>query len=407
MAEENNIEMKDLDRFKEVEREIAAEEETNIDDDRDDDELFERKKQNLRTGGERTQRIREPNVSIIVPQGLNPDIEAEQEVRELEQKKDFLREYLNISVDEADGTNSDKFLKNLELRVGKTNKIIGVRWKRKDVIVSVKDGYDYSDAKKVARAVDDFKAALARAEIEHGKTAVAEVEKQFEDATRQDVSSVLSEVEDQLRRLSFDKTQKMTPEEQIKYLTEAEIPHWKEKLEEAKKQDTDSVRTKQITGVVKMMELKADALRIKNNMKPETDSVRDLIKAESETGDISRFRRFSKWAKENLLGLSAVAISAAGIITTIVIAGRSAMKAGARGTKKFAKALAEVGKKVAPVLGAVLSVIGSVLSLTAKGLDWVLKNLWSLALLNVFLLINKINGRGRHTIVSNKTQRFR
>ena len=84
----------------------------------------------------------------------------------------------------------------------------------------------------------------------------------------------------------------MTPEEQIKYLTEAEIPRWKEKLEEAKKQDTDSVRTKQITGVVEMMELKADALRIKNNMKPETDFVRDLIKAESETGDISRFRRF-------------------------------------------------------------------------------------------------------------------
>ena len=77
MAEEDNIEMKDLDRFKEVEREIAAEEETNIDDDRDDDELLERKKQNLRTGGERTQRIRDPNVSIIVPQGLNPDIEAE------------------------------------------------------------------------------------------------------------------------------------------------------------------------------------------------------------------------------------------------------------------------------------------------------------------------------------------
>ena len=186
--------MKDLDRFKEVEREIAAEEETNIDDDRGDDELLERKKQNLRTGGERIQRIRDPNVSIIVPQGLNPDIEAEQEVRELEQKKDFLREYLNISVDEVDGTNSDKFLKNLELRVGKTNKIIGVRWKGKDVIVSAKDGYDYSDAKKVASAVDDFKAALARAEIEHGKTAAAEVEKQFEDATRQDVSSVLSEL---------------------------------------------------------------------------------------------------------------------------------------------------------------------------------------------------------------------
>ena len=42
MAEEDNIEMKDLEKFKEVEREIAAEEETNIYD--DDDELLERNK---------------------------------------------------------------------------------------------------------------------------------------------------------------------------------------------------------------------------------------------------------------------------------------------------------------------------------------------------------------------------
>ena len=192
-----------------------------------------------------------------------------------------------------------------------------------------------------------------------------------------------AEVDALIGVLSFDKTQKMTPEEQIKFLTEAEIPHWKEKLTEE-----DSVRNKQIEGVIEMMELKADALRMKNNMKPETDFVKNLIKTESETGDISRFRRFSKWAKENLLALSAVAISAAGIITTIVIAGRSAIKAGVQGKKKFAKALAEVGKKVAPVLGAVLSVIGSVLSLTAKGLNCISKNLWSLALLIVYFLIN-------------------
>ena len=159
-----------------------------------------------------------------------------------------------------------------------------------------------------------------------------------------------------------------------------------------------------------MMELKVDALRIKNNMKPETDFIKNSIKAESETGDISRFRRFSKWAKENLLGLSAVAISAAGIITTIVIAGRFVIEAGARGTKKFAKALAEVGKKVAPVLGAALSVIGSVLSLTAKGLDWVSKHLWSLALLIVYFLINGFRRRrnslrrSSYAIVQNEAQ---
>ena len=93
-----------------------------------------------------------------------------------------------------------------------------------------------------------------------------------------------AEVDALIGVLSFDKTQKMTPEEQIKFLTEAEIPHWKEKLT-----DEDSVRNKQVEGVIEMMELKADALRIKNNIKPETDFVKNLVKTEATVGDISRF----------------------------------------------------------------------------------------------------------------------
>ena len=97
----------------------SGEEETNLDDNEEELERLGTIKNNLRKGGER---LRHPNASIVVPQGLNPDIEAEQAFRELEQKKDFLREYLNISVDESDGTNSATFLKHTELRVGKTGK---------------------------------------------------------------------------------------------------------------------------------------------------------------------------------------------------------------------------------------------------------------------------------------------
>ena len=197
------------------------------------------------------------------------------------------------------------------------------------------------------------------------------------------------------RRLSFDRTQKMTPEEKIKFLTEAELPHWREKLKEAKKEDENgveaSVRTEQITGIVEVMELKADTLRIRNNIKPETGLVKNLIKTDARIGDISRLRKFTNWARENLLGLSAVAISAAGIITTIIIAGRGAVKAGARATKKFAKGLAKVAEKVAPVLGALLNLVGNVLKLGAKGLDWVSRNLWSLALLIAYLAYDKLS----------------
>ena len=143
-----------------------------------------------------------------------------------------------------------------------------------------------------------------------------------------------AEVDELIGVLSFDRTGNMSPEDQIKTLTEVEIPFWKEKPSES---EEGSVRNKQITGIIEMMEVKSDILRIRNNQKPETDLVKKLIKEEVETGDISRLRRFSKWAKENLFGLSAVLISAAGILTTILIAGRGAIRSGARATEELCK----------------------------------------------------------------------
>ena len=420
----NNNENIEITQIEEIEADEAGEEETNLDDDEDlelddtQDEL--------------------PNQSISVPQGLNPDLGEAPEAPSgadvgsmkrvfTRDRKIFLKNALNVSLNKGDGPNSTILFDNLQLtndqRTGKNN---GAKYKGVKILI-LKDGeYTFSSSvdKKIKNTITEFKATLEKAKAEHAKTAVAETEKQFEDAgvenpSQEDVDFVLSDVEEQLndrfeelkdevleiRRgrltkaevdaligvFSFDRTQKMTPEEQIKFLTEAELPHWREKLKEAKKEDQNSVRTKQITGVVEMMELKADMLRIRNNLKHETLLVKNLIKTEAKIGDISRFRRFSKWTKENLLALSAVAISAAGIITTIVIAGRGAVKAGGRVTKKFARGLAKVTKNVAPVLGAVLNLVGNVLKLAAKALDWVSKNLWSLALLIVFFLVSKIN----------------
>ena len=261
---------------------------------------------------------------------------------------------------------------------------------------------------------------LEKAKAEHAKTAIGETEKQFNDAGvddvwQEDVVSVLSSIKEQLSSrlieleddvleirtggltraevdaligvLSFDRTGGMSPEDQIKTLTEVEIPFWKEKLKES---EEDSNRKKQITSVIEMMEIKSDILRIRINQKPETALVKKLIKEEVETGDISRFKKFSKWARENILGLSLVAISAAGILTTIIIAGRGAIRSGARATGRFASALANIAKKLAPVFGAVLSLIGSVLKLGAKGLEWIANNLWSLALLLAYLAYEEI-----------------
>ena len=76
------------------------------------------------------------------------------------------------------------------------------------------------------------------------------------------------------------------------------------------------------------------------------------VRAEQEE-DISRLQRFKEWAKENLVGVSALAISITGIITSIIGARKVIVK-GAQGTGKFAKAVYNLGKKT----GTIISTIG-------------------------------------------------
>ena len=390
-------------------------EETNLDDDTEGDENLEW-----------------DDDSILVPkgpQGFNPDLgDIPDDPRGLKRvftrdRKIFLKNALDVSLNKGDGLNSKILFDNLQLandqRSGKNN---GAKSKGVKIIVVKDRRYKYSSNsnEKTTQAIAEFKATLDKAKAEHGKTAIGETEKQFNDAgvddiSQEDVVSVLSSIEEQLssrlveledsvlevRRggltkaevdeligvLSFDRTGNMSPEDPIKTLTEVEIPFWKEKLNES---EEGSVRKKQITGIVEMMEIKSDILRIRNNQKPETAWVKKLIKEEVETGDISRFKKFSKWARKNLFGLSVVVISTAGIPTTIIIAGRGAIRSGARATGKFVSALANIAKKLAPAFGAVLNLIGSVLSLGAKGINWLANNLWSLALLLGYVAYNEV-----------------
>ena len=83
--------------------------------------------------------------------------------------------------------------------------------------------------------------------------------------------------------------------------------------------------------------------------------------------------------EKNLIGISAVAISVAGIITTIVMGARTAIKKGARATSKFAKTLAKVGEKVVPIIGGLLNLTAKLLSLGADFIGYLSKSLWLLA----------------------------
>ena len=74
--------------------------------------------------------------------------------------------------------------------------------------------------------------------------------------------------------------------------------------------------------------LKVDELRLRAKVRPESEIAQNIVRGEAERNDLTRFQRFKRWAKRNLGGISVVAISVAGIITTIVMGARTVIKKG-------------------------------------------------------------------------------
>ena len=137
-----------------------------------------------------------------------------------------------------------------------------------------------------------------------------------------------------------------------------DIEHWKE-LEQREQVPTK----KQLYKTAKELCIaKKSYMEVKAGFRPESEEVLTIIQEEAQRNDLNRFERFRKWAKENIAGVSAVAISIAGIITTIVIAGRSAVKKGAKAVGEFGKALANVAKKAAPAIATILNILAQVLT---------------------------------------------
>ena len=83
-----------------------------------------------------------------------------------------------------------------------------------------------------------------------------------------------------------------------------------------------------------------------------------------------------------------VAISVAGIITTIVRA-RTVVKKGAQATSKFAKAISKLGEKAAPVMGGLFNLAAKLLTLSANAAGFLSKNLWLLAVGLAYMLYEK------------------
>ncbi len=138
---------------------------------------------------------------------------------------------------------------------------------------------------------------------------------------------------------------------------------------------------------------KKSYMEVRANQRPESEEALSMTREEVERNDLTRFERFKRWSKENLVGVSAVAISVVGIITTVVISGRNAVKKGAKAVGQFGKALANLAKKAGPAIATILNVLAQVLTWGAKALEFLSRNLWIVALFLTYLVYDTIKGQ--------------
>ena len=167
--------------------------------------------------------------------------------------------------------------------------------------------------------------------------------------------------------------------------------HW-ENLEE-KEQDPTK---KQLYKTAKeLCVAKKSYMEVRANQRPESEEALSMIGEETERNDLTRFERFKKWVKKNITGVSAVAISVAGIITAVVMSGRNAVKKGAKAVGQFGKALANLAKKAGPAIATILNILAQVLTWGAKALEFLSRNLWIVALFLTYLVYDTIKGQMR------------
>jgi hypothetical protein len=92
-----------------------------------------------------------------------------------------------------------------------------------------------------------------------------------------------------------------------------------------------------------------------NRTKVWVDVLPNLVRSYNNTTHSERFERFRVWAKENMGALAAIAISIAGIITTVVVAGKKAIMGASSGLGAAGKALAKFAKAALPILVPILN----------------------------------------------------
>ena len=311
--------------------------------------------------------------------------------------KKVFKDIFNVTIEKKNGVNSESILENTRFQNAKDGRFTiefkgkRIGWIERDRSVSLFE-------KKNKKLVSEFKNLMDGAMAEYQQTPESLLQ-HLPDYVVKDILNASAEtLVDEIDQITATLTEQelrefagvlnpkgSTAEVKIKAL-EVQADHWKAERQKAEKGAQDESEITKLESLEKTARLQADFERLKNNEKPVHKETLDIINDEVQENDLSRLERFKQWARENLIGFSAIAISIAGIITTVVIAGRKAVKETAKGVGSVAKALFNLGKKLGPLIAPMLNILATAVSWGVKGLEFLSKNLWLLVIILLWFL---------------------
>ena len=334
--------------------------------------------------------------------------------------KQFLKKELGLTINKGDGPNSTIIYDKLRFTTDKGNKINGATYKGKKILILRGGELRYSTDRAKASLVNEFKELLKRADAEHRKTPTPIAEKRAGvDLPQNVMNNIIEDVNDRIDSeidRKFDEISSSTEitanelrelrgtlyakedsieggEERIKALG-IEMDHWEKESDKAKAEGKNN-KALLYDAMRKAAELKADKIRLKLNQKPVSEEVLSMIEEETDVNDLTRLERFKKWARENVVGVSAIAISIAGIVTAAVMAARSTVKKGGKALGKFAKGVSKVFKKLGPLFSALGTLLSKMILAGSQGLLWLSQNLWVLFLMIAYFIYNEYKRKRR------------
>ena len=289
-----------------------------------------------------------------------------------EGKKNLLRA-LCININKGDGPSAKTLFEKLKVTVNRKGKINGAEFDGVQIIVQKGKKLVYTEDVKKLSKVNEFKELVKNAELEHKKTPAALVEETLPDipvgtdlaqsVLQNSIENLESFIDNKVAEIQANSItidqEKIREFRGITKTSDHNLDNGGLKAQEdyfrdLARNEPNLLKSRLYEEMADVSVLKADETRLRRNERPESETVQSMIEEEAQNNDLMRFERFKQWTKKNLGGISVVAISVAGIITTIVMGARTVIKKGAQATSKFAKSLAKLGEKAAPVIGGLL-----------------------------------------------------